>query len=261
MSEFPWLGPDETFFFPPVSEASPEGIVAVGGNLSPGMLISAYSQGIFPWYSAGEPILWWSPDPRCIFPLSEYRVSSRMRRYILNSGFRVTLDTAFSSVIRACAGVERKGSQGTWITRDMQKAYIAMHELGYTHSVEVWRDDKLVGGLYGMSVGSAFFGESMFSLESNASKVALVHLVSVLKERKYSLLDSQVANPHVLSLGAAEIPRNEYLSRLKVALDHPRRPVSWREESFPAQRLDPVFYPRIIEPVIPDSVYLKKQKA
>jgi leucyl/phenylalanyl-tRNA--protein transferase len=204
-----------------------DGLLAVGGDLSHERLLLAYRHGIFPWYSAGEPILWWSPDPRMILLPKELHVSQRLRRTIRQGVFRVTLDTAFPEVIHACARVPRKHEKGTWITAAMTHAYIGLHHEGYAHSVECWRGNSLVGGLYGLSLGACFFGESMFSRESNASKVAIATLAAQLEQWGIDLIDCQVANPHLFRLGGREIPRDAYLVLLRQALRTPTRRGAW----------------------------------
>jgi leucyl/phenylalanyl-tRNA--protein transferase len=215
---FPWLGPDEGFRFPDPSEATTEGILATGGNLSPGMLLSAYRQGVFPWFADGEPLLWWSPDPRFVLFPDELHVADRLRRYLKRSPFALSLDLDFGRVIEYCANMPRPGQRGTWITLEMQAAYRELHELGFAHSVEVWLGDELVGGLYGVSLGAVFFGESMFSIESNASRTGFIALCLRLKEEGFALIDSQVHTENVASLGGRHIPRTEYLMRLEAAL-------------------------------------------
>lgn len=211
--------------FPPVDEATAEGLVAVGGDLSIDRLIDAYRLGIFPWFSPGQPVLWWSPNPRAVLYPSKLHVSRSLRKTIRQEAFTIRFDCAFREVMTACAA-PRSGSLGTWITDDMISAYGALHELGLAHSVEVWADQRLVGGLYGVALGGVFFGESMFSRVTDASKVALVHLVSFLRQHDVGLIDCQVTSPHLLSLGAEEIPRSRFLGELK-SLDRPDRPGRW----------------------------------
>lgn len=204
--------------FPPPEEAEPDGLLAVGGDLSSERLLLAYQLGIFPWYSERQPILWWSPDPRLVLEPEEFHVSRRLRQ-ILNRGvFKVTFDQAFESVIRACASAPRPGQDGTWITPEMQEAYIRLHKEGFAHSVESWLDGELAGGIYGVSLGRCFFGESMFSQKSNGSKVALARLVERLRAWDFHMLDAQMPTRHMISLGAKEIPRAAFLKRLKEAL-------------------------------------------
>jgi leucyl/phenylalanyl-tRNA--protein transferase len=205
--------------FPSAEHAEKSGLLAVGGDLSPERLLAAYREGIFPWYSEGEPILWWSPDPRFVLFPRELRVSRSMRQFLKKQPFRITFDQAFRNVIAACRK-PRHGQEGTWITQEMQEAYIALHDLGCAHSVEVWQEELLVGGLYGVSIGCTFFGESMFSTRANASKAALITLVSGLKDLRFDLIDCQVETPHLGSLGARFIPRREFRSLLKESLRH-----------------------------------------
>jgi len=203
--------------FPPVHLASATGLLAVGGNLSAGRLLEAYRQGIFPWYSEEEPILWWTPDPRFVLFPEELRVSRSMRQFLKKKGIRVTYDRQFPAVIAACQK-PRSEREATWITPAMQEAYIRLHELGFAHSVEVWLDDAFVGGLYGVSLGRCFFGESMFSSVSNASKAALIDLVRRLRALDFSLIDCQVYTAHLENLGARYIPRREFTALLKQAM-------------------------------------------
>jgi leucyl/phenylalanyl-tRNA--protein transferase len=205
------------FWFPPVREAleDPNGLLAFGGDLRPGRLLAAYRNGIFPWYNE-PPILWWAPDPRAVIFPDRVHISRSLRKTLRRGGFQVTMDRTFSNVIAGCAD-----RSSTWISRDMQRAYVHMHELGHAHSIEVWRDDHLVGGLYGMAVGSVFFGESMFSRATDASKIALVYLCGQLQQWNFRVIDCQVGNDHTLSLGAVEIDR-EYFSRLLAdSIDQP----------------------------------------
>ncbi len=205
----PWLdgAPD----FPPLQQAlaQPNGLLAAGGGLDPPWLLAAYRQGIFPWFNPGEPILWWSPDPRLVLLPDELRISRSLRKTLRRRHFDIRVDSAFSAVIEACAAPRAPGL-GTWISAEMRDAYQAMHELGYAHSVETWRDDRLVGGLYGMALGRVFFGESMFSIDSDASKVALVHLVRFLRTRGYVMIDCQMKTAHLMSMGAREIARQQF---------------------------------------------------
>ncbi|MDO3379006.1 leucyl/phenylalanyl-tRNA--protein transferase [Geoalkalibacter halelectricus] len=200
--------------FPPVELAEDGGLLAVGGDLSPRRLLLAYSMGIFPWFNAEDPILWWSPDPRFILELDDLHVSRSLAKVLRRGLFSVTFDQAFGQVIRACAQV-RAATEGTWITPAMLASYERLHEMGYAHSVEVWRDGELVGGLYGVCLGRCFFGESMFHRAADASKVALVALVERLKARDFELLDCQMPSDHLTSLGARSIPRAEFLKRLR----------------------------------------------
>lgn len=202
-------------YFPPVETASPEGILAFGGDLSPERLLLAYQSGIFPWFEADEPILWWSPNPRMVLFLDELKVSKSMRNILNRAIFKVTFNQDFRAVISNCQNVKRDGQNGTWITNEMIEAYCKLHELGIAKSVEVWKDDKLVGGLYGIDLGHVFCGESMFSLVSNASKVAFIGLVNQLKSEKYQILDCQVYNEHLESLGCREINRDDFIKIIK----------------------------------------------
>ena len=204
-------------FFPSVSEANADGILAVGGDLSPARLQLAYKSGIFPWFEEGEPIIWWSPNPRMVLFLDELIVSKSMRNILNRNVFKVTFNQDFRAVISNCQNIKRDGQNGTWITNDMVEAYCKLHELGIAKSVEVWQDDALVGGLYGIDLGNVFCGESMFSKASNASKVAFITLVNQLKKDNYKLLDCQVYNPHLESLGCREIYRESFMSILNAS--------------------------------------------
>jgi len=201
----------DELWFPPIEEASKDGLLAIGGDLSPERLKLAYSKGIFPWFSDGDPIVWYSPDPRMVLFPSRLKVSKSMRQVIRKGTFKATFNTEFKTVIARCRTVKRSGEVGTWITDEMEQAYIKLHELGMAKSVEVWQDNELVGGLYGVDLGTVFCGESMFSKVSNASKFGLVFLVELLKREKYKILDCQVYNDHLASLGAEEISRIEFL--------------------------------------------------
>lgn len=205
--------------FPEPDEADESGLLAIGGDLSIERLKLAYSQGIFPWYEDGMPILWWSPDPRMVLFPSKMIISHSLKQTVKKHKFTVTFDKAFSKVIEECSFTPRKDQDGTWITREMKHAYQKLHEAGYAHSVEAWLDGELVGGLYGVAMGRAFFGESMFHKETNASKVALVHLVEKLIEWEYEIIDAQVYTNHLESLGGELIPRNQYLKFLVKALE------------------------------------------
>jgi len=215
-----WLEPESDpaqFPDPYYALEEPNGLLAVGGDLSPARLLNAYRQGIFPWYSDGEPILWWSPAPRMVLFPQELKVSRSLHKTLRNTPLRITLDTAFSHVIEACSEsrLNKDGSQsGTWITDEMKQAYISLHRIGFAHSVECWEGDELVGGLYGVSMGKVFYGESMFSRRSDASKVAFAHLVRQLVAWGFALIDCQVYTEHLASLGAREIPREQFLELL-----------------------------------------------
>lgn len=210
----PWLRRDTPF--PPVERALsyPNGLLAAGAELSPERLIEAYRHGIFPWYSEGEPILWWSPDPRMVLFPRELKVSRSLRKRLKRRDYRVRLDTAFADVIDACAAPRGDGA-GTWITAAMRRAYVRLNELGWCHSVEVWTDQGLAGGLYGVAIGRAFYGESMFSRASDASKIAFAHLARYLEGRGFAVIDCQMSTAHLASLGAREISRAEFVAGLR----------------------------------------------
>ena len=219
----------QDLLFPPVIYAEPDGLLAVGGDLSLDRLLLAYNSGIFPWYSPPSPILWWSPDPRFIvFPEHVY-VSKSMKQVFRKGIFQIRFDTAFSQVIQQCKTVARKGQEGTWITPEMQEAYIHLHKMGYAHSVEAWKNGSLVGGLYGVAIGRCFFGESMFALESNASKTAFIALSRALEEREYKLIDCQVHTDHLESLGAEFISRETFLDFLDDNKNLPTDQGSWTD--------------------------------
>lgn len=210
-----WMPEGGPLWFPPVGQAFEDGLLMVGGDLSPERLMYAYARGIFPWYAEGSPILWWAPDPRCVLFPEKLHVGGSLRR-VLNSGrFGFTVDACFDIVIRACAETPRPGQYGTWLVPDMIAAYERLHALGHAHSVEVWQDGELVGGLYGVQCGRAFFGESMFHRASDASKAAVVHLTAWLRERDVEMVDCQQTTPHMLRLGAEEIPRAVFLGHLR----------------------------------------------
>lgn len=214
--------------FPDVELAGPEGLLAVGGDLNTGRLLAAYQHGIFPWYSEDQPILWWSPDPRAVLLPDKLKISRSLSKTIRKNIFRMTLDQQFERVIQACANTRRGNTEtGTWITPEMMNAYIKLHETGYAHSVEVWYDDKLVGGLYGIALGKAFFGESMFSHMTDASKVGFCFLVRQLDRWGYHFIDCQVESAHLASLGAEPTPRNQFIDMLNQALKHEDRPAHW----------------------------------
>jgi len=213
--------------FPPAYLARPDGLLAVGGDLCTERLLLAYSQGIFPWYSWDEPVLWWSPDPRLVLFPSEIRVSRSLAKLMRKKPFRITLDTAFENVIRTCAEIRIDNDQGTWINPKMIEAYCQLQKDGFAHSVEVWSQDRLVGGLYGVSLGRSFFGESMFSFEDNASKVALATLNACLNKHDFVMIDCQVKTDHLMRLGAREIVRDEFLSHLQSSLQYPTLKGPW----------------------------------
>ncbi len=213
--------------FPDPELAEKDGLLGVGGDLSPERLLLAYGNGIFPWYSRGEPIMWWSPDPRCILYPEKFRVSTSLRQALNKGNCEVRFDSCFSDVIRACSTTPRKGQGGTWITKEMQQAYIRLHEMGFAHSTEVFMDGELVGGLYGVSIGLTYSGESMFHRKPEASKIALFHLVERLTEWGYPLIDCQVTNRHLLSLGAEEMPRKKFLEQVRENAVRTGRTGSW----------------------------------
>jgi leucyl/phenylalanyl-tRNA--protein transferase len=212
--------------FPPPELAEKDGLLAVGGDLSMDRLLLAYSMGIFPWYSEDSPILWWAPDPRMVLFPGDFRLSRSLRQTIKKGIYTVTFDSAFSDVIRNCAGV-RRNEKGTWITDDMVEAYCGLHEAGIAHSVESWSNGELAGGLYGVALGRVFFGESMFTLKKDASKVAFERLVRSLIDRDFLLIDCQMTTQHLLSLGAREIPRSAFIRILRQALKKPSHPGRW----------------------------------
>jgi leucyl/phenylalanyl-tRNA--protein transferase len=214
--------------FPPVDKAlkSPNGLLCAGGDLSPARILDAYAHGIFPWFSEGDPILWWSPDPRMVLFPGELRVSHSLRKTLARGVFETRVDTAFTEVIAECAA-PRDGQSGTWIVPEMVAAYTKLHELGRVHSVESWRDGALVGGLYGVSLGRVFFGESMFSREPDASKVALVRLVERLRADGVEIIDCQQATAHLASLGAREIGRKEFAKRVQESIQYPESRTRW----------------------------------
>jgi len=216
MSSIVWLE-DNNYEFPPVEQAytEPDGLLAAGGSLSPGILLKAYRHGIFPWYSQGQPILWWSPDPRCVLFPEKLKMSRSFRKTLNKNLYQIKQDTAFRDVMQNCAK-PRNDDAGTWITADMLAAYTHMHELGYAHSIECWQDDELVGGLYGMSIGKVFFGESMFSRKPDASKVALEYLCNTVRPK---LIDVQVYSEHMERLGAEMIPREKFIQYLNKYCD------------------------------------------
>jgi leucyl/phenylalanyl-tRNA--protein transferase len=221
-----WLDSDE-IRFPPTWTALPEpnGLLAAGGDLSPDRLIAAYRLGIFPWFEDGQPILWWTPDPRAVLLPDELRISRSLRKTIRNRGFTASTDAAFRTVVEACAAP--RGDAGTWITGGMVDAYTHMHDLGHAHSVEIWLDDRLVGGLYGVTLGKVFFGESMFSQARDASKVALVHLVAKLRHMGLALIDCQLPSAHLENLGSRMVPRGEFESMLAMHCQGPDVGADW----------------------------------
>ncbi len=229
MRELHWINPlDPELSFPDVEQAlrDPDGLLAVGGDLSPDRLLKAYRLGIFPWFSDGQPILWWSPDPRMVLFPSELKISRSLKKTLRKAVFRVSRDSQFDAVIRACAA-PRHGADGTWITDNMIDAYSALHERGYAHSVETWLDDELVGGLYGVSLGNIFFGESMFSRRTDASKVAFAWLARDLEQHGFKAIDCQVHSAHMASLGARDIPRAAFTRLLTDDVNTSAASIDW----------------------------------
>ena len=207
----------KSIWFPNHDESNKDGLIAVGGDLSVERLIHAYHLGIFPWFNEGQPLLWWSPDPRMILLPESFKVSKSLKKTILSNKYKITLNTSFEEVINCCSKIKRKGQQGTWITKNMINAYLQLHKKGYAQSIEVWSGDQLVGGLYGIDLKekNIFCGESMFSKKNDASKIAFYYLVKKIQAKKYKLVDCQMYTQHLESLGAQEIPRNEFLKYLK----------------------------------------------
>lgn len=232
MSQIPWIEQDE-LWFPPVDQAldDPDGLLAAGGDLSAERLLLAYRNGIFPWFDDQQPILWWSPDPRCILRPDELHVSRSLRKLIRQQRYQVSFDRCFEQVMAACSE-PRPDQPGTWITTEMKEAYQQLHRQGVAHSVEVWNQKQLVGGLYGLAIGKLFFGESMFSRAANASKVGFVHLVEQLKLWDYALIDCQVDSDHLATLGASSIPRHQFIQILRDHIDLPS-PSNWNQISLP----------------------------
>ena len=227
----PWLDPrDDGQPFPPADRAltEPDGLLAAGGNLSPRRLLRAYRQGVFPWYSADQPILWWSPDPRLILFPESVNCSRSLRKTLKKGQFTLTADTAFAAVITACGGPRTSHNPGTWITPEMNRAYCRLHRLGHAHSIEAWHQGELAGGLYGIAVGQVFFGESMFSLMSDASKAALVLLAAQLRRWEFALIDCQVRTEHLARMGAVEIARATFLQLLDRYCPQPGQSGPWR---------------------------------
>jgi len=227
----PWLERDSDF--PPLQSAlkRPNGLLAAGGDLSPERLLEGYRHGIFPWFSEGDPILWWSPDPRMVLLPEELKISRSLAKVLRNRAYEVRFDSAFADTMAGCAA-PRKGETGTWITGEMHEAYERLHRLGYAHSVETWIEGELAGGLYGVALGRVFFGESMFSRARDASKIALAALVALLKSAGFRLIDCQMRTPHLESLGAREISRRQFSRQLAELIDYERVPGSWSGASF-----------------------------
>ena len=229
--------PPDSFPDPSLAAAEPEGLLAVGGDLTPARLLAAYSRGIFPWYEAGQPVLWWSPDPRAVLLPRNLHVSRSLSRTLKRNRYRVSIDQNFAAVIDACA--DMRAATGTWITPEMRAAYLCLHQLGYAHAVEVWLGSELVGGLYGIALGDVFFGESMFSRATDASKVALVRLVGLAQDQGMKMIDCQLATRHLASLGSQLMPRQVFLQRLQALTAEAGRVGTWREESRPTCGLVP----------------------
>ena len=234
-----WLSPaDPPEAFPDVSRAltEPDGLLAAGGDLSPERLLAAYARGIFPWFEQGQPILWWSPDPRCVLRPDRLHVARRLRQQLRNSRVELRFNTAFGDVIRRCAG-KRRSQQGTWITGDMVAAYEHLHREGWAHSIEAWEDTELVGGLYGLCIGKVFFGESMFSGKPNTSKMALLGLTRHMLSTGLEILDCQVSSSHLFTLGAALMPRRDFSKFLAAACNPPEPHRAWPAEAVPVSSL------------------------
>jgi leucyl/phenylalanyl-tRNA--protein transferase len=230
-----WINPGDTSLaFPDVSQAltEPDGLLAVGGDLTPARIVSAYRRGIFPWYSDNQPILWWSPDPRTVLYPHKLKISRSLLKTLRKETFTVTMDEAFRQVVAACAE-PRPGSSGTWITAEMADAYLRLYQQGVAHSVESWSAGRLVGGLYGVALGSVFFGESMFSRATDASKVAFAHLVRQLRAWEFALIDCQVYSAHLASLGAETVARDEFVRQLRQLCVRPGRPGRWSLDAQP----------------------------
>ena len=225
----------ESHLFPPPDHAEPGGLLAVGGDLHPRRVLMAYAQGIFPWYSEDDPILWFSPDPRFVVEPDALHVGRSLKKRIRRGDYEIRLDTAFSEVVRECRAAWRPGQSGTWITDDMEDTYNELHRMGFAHSAEAWRDGELVGGLYGVVIGRVFSGESMFAQASDASKVAFVWLVRQLARWNFDLIDCQIETEHLARFGAHPMPRTDFLDRLNAGLRHPRQTMPWQ--------FDPQFHP------------------
>ncbi len=220
---------DNSPLFPPGNLAGEDGLLAVGGDLSPDRLLHAYQNGIFPWYNPGEPILWWCPDPRLILEPEKLHVSRRLGRFLSKAPFKITFDTAFDEVIQSCAQVRLDNNEGTWLSNEMIRAYTTLHEMGYAHSAEAWENGTLAGGLYGLAIGRIFFGESMFYRTPNASKAAFIALVTQLRKWNFAMVDCQVVTRHLLSLGARTVSRHRFLSMLSLLTHQPSKapPYLW----------------------------------
>ncbi len=233
--ELNWVGKNENAPFPDVRLAlhEPDGLLAAGGDLSETRLLNAYRSGIFPWFSDGQPILWWSPDPRMVFKTGAIHLSQKFRRQLKKSSWQIRVDTSFRQVIHHCAITPRKGQHGTWIHPEMIDAYVHLHHRGHAHSVEVFSDENLIGGIYGIAIGRMFFGESMFSLESGASKIALAALAKILHGWGWPLIDAQVENPHLQFMGAEFIPRSEFVSEVARLCAMAEVPGTWSSRIAP----------------------------
>jgi len=227
----------DQLIFPPPHLAEPDGLLAIGGDLTPQRLLLAYSSGLFPWFNEGQPPLWWTPDPRCIFEPGQMTISKSLAKVLRQGRFRVTCDTDFRGVITACAAIRKSQGEETWITEQLTEAFLTLFEMGYAHSIECWQDDFLAGGLYGVCLGRCFFGESMFHQRRDGSKVALAHLHRLAEQVGFELIDCQLPNDHLVSLGAREIPRIDFLARLEKAgvtqsAEPPRQSFNWPENGF-----------------------------
>jgi len=218
--------------FPPVAQAmrQPNGLLAAGGDLTPARLLDAYRHGIFPWFNEGDPILWWSPDPRMVLFPAEFKISHTLQKTLRRGKYQVRTDSAFEQLVRACAS-PRNGQNGTWIQEEMIAAYVRLHQMGHAHSIETWMEGELVGGLYGVSIGRMFYGESMFSRKTDASKIALAHLIQQLKQWDFGMIDCQMNTAHLASLGAREIPRKEFIARLQELIHYPDIASPWQIHS------------------------------
>ena len=219
---------DRNIQFPDPNKTDDEGLVAVGGELSADFLVAAYAQGVFPWFNEGDPLMWFSPNPRMVLLTKDFKVSKSLRQLIRSDKFELRIDTCFNKVIAQCSNIKREGQDGTWITEDMERAYNELHDLGITHSFETYMNGELVGGLYGVSLGKAFFGESMFFKEANASKFAFYYLVEWCKQHDFHFIDAQQSTSHMKSLGAKDIPRKEFLEMLQKALQHNTHQGRWK---------------------------------
>ncbi len=223
----PWLTANTSFPAPESALREPNGLLAAGGDLSAERLLAAYRAGIFPWYSEGQPILWWSPDPRMVLFPHELKISRSLARRLRKPDYEIRFDTAFRQVMLACAAAPRLGQDGTWITADIISAYCILHDLGVAHSVETWIDGQLAGGIYGVAIGHMFYGESMFHRATDASKIALVHLIRHLQQNDYGMMDCQMKTAHLASLGARELPRSEFSLTLMKLVNYPLTPGKW----------------------------------